>query len=110
YLKLNTLISLMNVTTGATGGTTGGGRGRSGGPASVLLRRLAFVALRPFGQNARAVGRGPGEVVLDHRLGHPCRIARDGAGDAGHGDLADEAGVELVGLARGGEVHQPARR
>ena len=85
-------------------------RSLEGLPGSRRVRRLALVALRPFGEDAGAVVRRPGEVVLDHRFGDARRIIRNAAGDAGHGDLAHETGVELIGATRRGKIHQPLRR
>src|SRR3954453_17471923 len=69
--------------------------------ASVLRRRLALVALRPFGENAVAVVRHPGEVVLHHRLLGGRRIVRRNVLDRRIGDERIELGIELArALAR----------
>src|SRR5947209_5101975 len=83
-------------------GITGSRRAMRGGPvmtpaASILRRSLALVALRPLGEDAIAVLRHPGEVVLHHRLLGLRRIIRRKVLD---GRIGHERVVFRIQLAR----------
>src|SRR5690606_24191911 len=80
-------------------------------PGLLLLRvGLRAVALLPLGEDARAILRRPGEVLLHDAGVHVGRQVGEGLGVAGHGDHRALRAVEAVRLLGDAPLHELRRR